>query len=78
MMTLLLALGTVIFPQVSCDRGVCVVNLFVKRAKIPTVESKTDSCTNMFGVINCLGALQNDQLKNDHPLGVLLPMSYAI
>ena len=77
-MPLLLALDPVRFPHKYCDLGVHVVHELVKRDPVPSVESKLDSRANMFGIINGLGALQDDRLKNDHPIGVPLPSSYAV
>ena len=78
MMTLLLALGTAIFPQVSHSCGVRVVHEFVKHAKVPKANSKIDLRVNIFGIINDLDSLQDYQLKSYHPLGVPLQRSYAV
>ena len=77
-MTLLLALGPERFIQVSRSYSVRVVQEFVKYATIPEVKSKLDLRSNMFGVMNGLGALQDEQLKNNHLLGVPLQILYAI
>ena len=77
-MTFLLTLGTVKFPQLYRGCGVHVVHEFVKRASIPVVKSKLNLRANMLGIINDLSVLQDDQLKNNHPLRVTLIISYAI
>ena len=77
-MSLILALGPARFLQVSRGRGVHVVHEFIKRATITAVESKFYLCANMFGVINGLGALQDERLKNNHPLGVPFPILHTI
>ena len=73
MMTLLLALYPAIFYQGYRSRVKCVFQKFVKNVMIPVVMSKRYVHVNMVGVINALGTFQDDQLKNDDPLRVLLP-----
>ena len=77
-MTLLIALDSAISPQAPYSLGVSVVYKFVKCTTIPAADSKHYARANIFGVINVLGALQDHQLKNDHPLGVPLPSVYTI
>ena len=73
-MTFILALDPASFPQ-----GIVrVFHEFAKSATIPAVESKLYLHANLFGVINILGVLQDDRLKNGHPLAVPLPISYTI
>ena len=76
-MALLLALGPTIFTQVSCSRSVRVFHEFIKYTTIPEVDLGLYLCTNMFGVSHGLDMLQDDQLKNDYPLGVPHPSLYT-
>ena len=78
MMTLQLTLDPTSSSKVSRRRVECVFHEFVKCTTIPAADSKHYARANMFGVINVLGALQDHQLKNDHPLGVPLPSVYTI
>ena len=75
---MLVALNPASFPQESRSCIVRAFHEFVKQATIPEVESKLYARANMFGVITVLGALQDDQLKNYHPLGVPPPSLYVI
>ena len=77
-MTLLLALGQVIPPQVPLSHGVGVFYKFVKRAMIPAVKSELYLHANLFGASDKSDALQYNQLKNDHPLYVPLLIPYAL
>ena len=72
-MTFLIALDPAIFPQVSHSHIKCVVHKFFKVPTIPEVESKQYARVNMCGIINALGVLQDNRLKNEHPLRVILP-----
>ena len=76
-MTLLLALDTASFPQEYCIHVKCVFRDFSKRPTITSVESKQYARVNIFGVINDLVVLQDDRLKNNHPLRVPLPSLYT-
>ena len=78
MMPFLCALGPASLPQVPRSRGVGIVCKFVKRTTIPGVESGLDLRVNIFGASDESEALQDNRLKNDHPLGVPFPSSYAI
>ena len=77
-MMLLLTLSPARFPQVSRSRGVHVVHEFVKCYMIPEVELEIDLRANIFGVSDRLDTLQDDKLKNDHPLNIPLPSLYSI
>ena len=76
MMALLLTLYPTRF--LACGCGVCVVPQFFKGSNIPAVDSKLDSCANLFGAINGLCTFQDDRLKKYHPLGVPLLTLYAV
>ena len=75
-MTLLLALDPRSFSQESRSCVKCVFHDLFKCPTIPSVKSKLYARANIFGVINSLVVLQDDQLKNDHPLVVPLPSLY--
>ena len=45
---------------------------------IPVFGSELDSHANLFGASEELDVLQNNQLKNNLPLVVPLPSSYAV
>ena len=77
-MTLLLSFDPVRFPQESCSHIKFVFHEFFKCPTIPAVKLKLYAHANIFGIINGLGALQDDQLKNDLPLGVPLPILYTV
>ena len=49
-----------IFPPKNRVHGVHIVHGFIKHAIIPYVEAKLDSLSDMFVIINSLGALQDD------------------
>ena len=77
-MALLCTLVPTILPQLLPSRSVGVVYKFVKCTTIPGVESGLDLRVNIFGASDESEALQDNRLKNDHPLGVPFPSSYAI
>ena len=78
MMTLLLALGPEIPPHAPYGRGVGLVYKFFKRTMIPEVKPELDLRANISGASDELEALQDNRLKNDHPLGILLPRLYTV
>ena len=78
MVTLLLALSTVILPQQPRIRGVGVVYKFIKQTTIPGVDLGLNQRANIFGASDESDALQDKRLKNNHPLGVPFPSSYAV
>ena len=57
-------------PQVHCSRGVGFIYKFVEFSAVPQVDSDIDLCANLFGTSYEADALQNNHLKNDHPLGI--------
>ena len=75
-MALLLALDPVSSPCITPNDGASVVYKFVKSTMIPAVESKIGLCKNIFGASDELDALQDNCLKNDHPIGVPLLSLY--
>ena len=77
-MTLLLTLYPLRYPQVPHSRSVSVIDDFVKRTTITEVKSEINLRANIFGASDKSDALQDDWLKNDHPLGITLPSSYAV
>ena len=62
-MVLLLTLDPASFPQVSHSRVKCDFHKFFKIPTVPAVDSKKYARTNMFGIINTLGAFQENWLK---------------
>ena len=77
-MMLLLALEPVSLLQVPRSCSVHVVHDLVKHTTIPSAELELDSRVRIFGTSDELDVLQDDRLKNDHPLGVTLPILYAV
>ena len=77
-MTLLLCLDPASFIQVSCSHVKCVFHEFIKFPIITEVELKQYPRANIFVIINALGALQDNSLKNDHLIRDPLPSSYTI
>ena len=75
-MTWLLALYNASFHHDSQSHIKSFFHEFVKQSTIQTVKSKLYACTNLLDVTNGLGVLQDDQMKNDHPLTVPLLVSY--
>ena len=78
MMTLILALDLTNFPQEYRSHIKSVFHELVKSPTITEVKSKLYTRVNIFDVINSLGVLQDDWLKNDHPIGVPILSSYTI
>ena len=77
MITFLLALDLVLFPQYSRSHIKIVFHEFIKCPTIPELKSKQYACKNMSGVMNILGSFQYYQLENNHPLGVPRSSSYT-
>ena len=53
-----------------------VIHVFhelVKRFTIPQVESKQNAISDLCGIVNDLGALEDNRLKKNHPISVTLP-----
>ena len=75
---LLRALGPAILVRLPRSRVVGVVYELIKRTTILGVESGLDSRGNIFGTSNDSDALHDNRLKNDHPIGVPFPSSYAV
>ena len=67
-----------IFHPKNRVHGECDVHGFVKHAIIPYVEAKLDSHSDMFVIINSLGALQDDWQKKYTLLGVPLQSLNAV
>ena len=64
--------------QIHHSCGIIFVYKLVKRSFVPQVKPGIDSRANIFGATYKAGAFQNIHLKNDHPLGISLPTSYAV
>ena len=77
-MTLLLILIPTIFSEVSHSRILRVFHELVKRLKIPEIKLKQYALSNLRGIINALCALEDNGLKNDHPLSVPLPSTNPV
>ena len=72
-MTLLLRLIPTRFSEVSYFGIIRVFHEFIKHPRIPAIESKKYVRSNLRKIINGLGELEDNRLKNDHPLCVPLP-----
>ena len=77
-MAFLLDFASARFPQKPRGCSVRLVHNFVKQATIPAVDSKLYLRANRFVFNNGLGALRDERLKKDHPIGVTLPSLYAV
>ena len=77
-MPLLLDLDPASSSQVPRSLSVSLVYKFVKSTTNPAVKSKLNSRMDIFGASYKSDVLQDDQLKNDHPLGVPLPSLYSV
>ena len=66
------------FPKYPVDALNVSFEGFFKRPTIPAVKSKQYKRSNVFIIINALGALKYNWLKNDHSLRVLLLSSYTV
>ena len=69
-MTLLLCLIPVRFSKVSQRVIVCFFLELVKYPIIPVIESKQYALVDLLGFINALGALENNGMRDNHPLRV--------
>ena len=76
-MELILDLGPASSPWLPRSRSVCVIYEFFKRTTIPAVKSELDLRAIVFGASKESDVLQDDRLKNYHPIGVPLPRSRA-
>ena len=77
-MMLLHILITASSHQISRRRGIGVTYEFVKRSTITQVESGINFCADILGTSNKSDELQDNCLKNNHPISVLLPMLYDV
>ena len=78
MITFILSLVAASFPQVPCIRSVSAIYDLVKHTMILAVDLELDLRVNIFGAGDDSDAFQDYRLKNDHPLGVPLPIPYAV
>ena len=60
------------FPKIYHTRVICVFHEHVKRSTIPQIESKQYALSNLRVIINNLCTLEDNGLKNDHPLSIPL------
>ena len=75
---LILSVGTASITQVTYNCGVGAVYEFVKCTTIIEEESELNLRANIFGTSNESDALLDNQLKNNHLLGVPLPSLYVV
>ena len=76
LMMFLHSLSPTSFSEVPHGGFIRVFHKLIKRSTIPQVESKQIVLSNLRGIVNTLGALDNKRLKNNHPLSVPLPSTY--
>ena len=72
-MVLFLILIFTSFLEVSHSGMIRVFHKLVKRPTISEIDSKQYALSNLRRIINALGALEDNVLKNDHPLSIPLP-----
>ena len=65
-------------PQVSFSHGTGVTDEFVKLSTNPRGKSGINLHANIFVTINELDVLQDNYLKNNHPISVPFRSLYAI
>ena len=78
MMVLFLTLVPASLPQVPHGRIVSVIYKFSQRTTIPGVESEIYLRANIFGTSDNLDELQDNRMKNNRLLRVLLLSFYAV
>ena len=61
------------FSEVLHGVVIRVLHKLVKRSTIPQVELKQNTLLDLCGIINALGVLEDNGLKNNHPIIVTLP-----
>ena len=61
------------FSEVLHGAVILVLHKLVKRSTIPQVDLKQNALSDLCRIFNALGVLEDNGLKNDHPLSVLLP-----
>ena len=77
-MTLLLHLIPARFSEVSHSGILRVFHELFKRPTITEIESKQDALADLRRIINALCALEDNGLKNDHPLYIPLPSTQRV
>ena len=77
-MTLLLSLNSTSFSNVSHSGVILVFYKIIKCPTISAIDSKQYALSNLHGIINALCAWEDNGLKNDHPLGVPLPLTNPV
>ena len=77
-MTLLLILSPTSFSEVSHSGNIHFFCEITKRSTIPKIESKKYALSNLRGIINALCVLEDNGLKNDHPLRVPLTITNPV
>ena len=78
MMTFIRILSPMSPPQILRSRSIGAVNKFVIHSTIPGYRLGFNSRANMFSDSDDSDVLQDNRLKNDHPLGVPFLISYAV
>ena len=71
-MTFLHSFIPTIFSDVPHGGVIRVFQELIKRSTIPQVKSKQNALSDLRGIVNALGALDYNRLKNNHPLSVPL------
>ena len=64
--------------RVSCSRGVGVIKELVKCSTISRSKLDINSRANIFGASDESDMLQDNRIKNYHPLGIPFPSLYTI
>ena len=72
-MTFIRSLTPTSFSEVSHSGFIRVFHELVKRSTSPQIESKQYTLSNLCGIVNALCALEDNRLKNYHPIIIPLP-----
>ena len=76
-MALLCVLSPPGYLQVHHNCGIGLIYKFVERSAVPQVDLDIDFLADIFGTSYEADALQNNRPKNDFPLSIQFPTSYA-
>ena len=77
-MMLLHILSSTSFSQVPHGGVIRFFHKLVKRSTIPQVKLEKNAHSDLRGIVDALGVLEDNRLKKDHPLSVPLPSTYPV
>ena len=67
-----------IFSKLPHGRVICVLHKIVNCSTITQVESKQNPLSNLRGIVEAFGALEDNGPKNNHPFIVSLPSTEPV